>query len=87
MKIIEIQPLENGAHRNQMGGNICPEGWAIIPESIEIPDTFPFVSIEVEDGIVTNMISGQMPEPEEPIKENNVYDDLASALKEGVNSI
>ena len=87
MKIIEIQPLENGAHRNQMGGNVCPEGWAIIPESIEIPDTFPFVSIEVEDEIVTNMMSGIMPEPEEPIKENNVYDDLASALKEGVNSI
>lgn len=87
MKIIEIQPLENGAHRNQTGGNVCPEGWAIIPESIEIPDTFPFISIEVEDGIVTNMMAGIMPEPEEPIKENDIYDDLASALKEGVNSI
>lgn len=87
MNIIEIQSLENGAHRNQQGGTILPEGWAIIPESIEIPDTFPFVSIEVKDGIVTNMMAGTMPEPEEPIKEKDIYDDLASALKEGVNSI
>ena len=65
MLIIEIQPLENGAHRNQTCNlNIIPEGWAEVPSSISVPDTFPFVDIEVEDGVVTSMNAGIVPEPE-----------------------
>ena len=65
MLIIEIAALENGAHRNQTGTfRTIPEGWAEVPSSIEIPDTFPFVNIEVEDGVVTSMTAGVVPEPE-----------------------
>ena len=65
MRIIEIAPLENGAHRNQNGGvSSVPEGWAVISDSISIPDTFPFVDIEVADGVVTAMTAGTVPEPE-----------------------
>lgn len=65
MLIIEIQPLENGAHRNQTCNlNTIPDGWAEVPSSISVPDTFPFVNIEVENGVVTSMTAGTVPEPE-----------------------
>lgn len=65
MFIIEIAALDNGAHRNQTGTfRTIPDGWAEVPSSIEIPDTFPFVNIEVEDGVVTSMTTGVVPEPE-----------------------
>ena len=55
-KIIEIAPMNNGAHNNQNGNfSSVPNGWAIIPDDMKIPDTFPFVDIEVIDGIVTSM--------------------------------
>ena len=60
MKIIEITALENGAHRNQTGiFETIPDGFAVIPEDMEIPATFPFVHITVEDGIVTGMDANQ----------------------------
>ena len=65
MLIIEISALDNGAHRNQTGSfHTIPDGWAEVPSSIEIPDTFPFVDIEVENGVVTSMTAGVVPEPE-----------------------
>ena len=65
MKIIEIAALENGAHRNQQGSfNTVSDGWAVIPDSLTIPDTFPFVDIEVDGQTVTAMKAGIVPEPE-----------------------
>jgi hypothetical protein len=51
MKIIKIAALENGAHKNQtINGEIpVPEGWAVIPDDMELPQTFPFVDITVEE--------------------------------------
>jgi hypothetical protein len=51
MKIIEIKALENGAHRNQSSSNLktAPDGWAIIPDDMELPQTFPFVNITVDE--------------------------------------
>lgn len=74
MKIIEIQALENGAHRNQEINGIIkvPTGCAVIPDDMEIPDIFPFVNIEVKNGVVTKMTAGVVPEIEpeiEPISE------------------
>ena len=70
MNIIEIAPMDNGAHRNQNGGlSVVPSGWAVIPDSMTIPATFPFVNITVKDGVVTTMTAGIMPDPEpvEPV--------------------
>ena len=65
MQIIEIQPLENGAHRNQEGEfPSVPDGWAVIPPSLSIPDTFPFVELTVEGQEVIAMEPGTVPEPE-----------------------
>lgn len=64
MRIIEIQSLSNGAHRNQTGTfRTVPAGWARIPENITIPGTFPFVNIEVDEQVVTTMTAGIVPEP------------------------
>lgn len=63
MKLIEIQPLSNGAHRNQTVSRQTdiPEGWALIPDDMEIPSSFPFVDIEAAGGKVTSMTERDVP--------------------------
>ena len=80
MLIIEIQPLENGAHRNQTCNlNTIPEGWAEVPPGISVPDTFPFVDIEVDGQTVIAMTAGTVPEPEpEPEPEPTLQDRVSS---------
>lgn len=66
MKIIEIQALDNGAHRNQAvsGAVAVPDGWAEIPADLAIPETFPFVDLVVEGQRVVSMMAGVVPDPE-----------------------
>lgn len=66
MRIIEIQALDNGAHRNQTvsGAVAVPDGWAEIPADVAIPVTFPFVDIQVEGSKVVSMTAGVVPDPE-----------------------
>ena len=57
MHIIQIEPNENGSH-NQQTCNIPffpPEGWAMIPDDVVIPEEYPFVFLEAAEGIVTSM--------------------------------
>lgn len=89
MLVIEIAALSNGAHRNQTGTfRTIPEGWAVVPDTIEVPDTFPFVDIEVDGQTVTAMTAGVVPEPEpEPELEPTVWDELDAAYQEGVDAV
>ena len=65
MRIIEIQALDNGAHRNQTTtSTTIPTGWAEIPADVAIPETFPFVDLQVEGNKVVTMTAGVVPEPE-----------------------
>lgn len=65
MKLIEVQALDNGAHRNQTTtSTTIPTGWADIPEDIAIPETFPFVDLVVEGSKVVSMTAGVVPDPE-----------------------
>ena len=66
MKIIKITPFENGAHDNQtaIGAINVPDGWAVIPDSMIIPDTFPFVNIEIDGQMVVSMTAGVIPAPD-----------------------
>lgn len=93
MKLIEILALDNGAHRNFTADMEVPvpESWAVIPEEMEVPETFPFVNIEAKeiDGVmtVTSMAAGVMPEPEptpEPETPDNTIEQRISALEEAV---
>lgn len=71
MLIIEINALDNGAHNNQTINGLLsriPDGWAVVPDGIDVPDTFPFVDIEVEGNKVISMTAGVVPEPE-PVPE------------------
>lgn len=68
MRIIEIAPLENGAHRNQTGTlQTIPDGWAVIPDDMET-ENYPFGTVEVQEieGVmtVTSWTPGTIPEPE-----------------------
>lgn len=80
MRIIEIQSLSNGAHRNQQGDfATIPTGWAVIPGDVVIPETFPFVDIVTDGQKVVSMTAGVVPDPEpEPDPEPNESDDLAA---------
>lgn len=55
MRIIKIDPFDNGAHANQIGHlDVVPDGWAVIPDAM-LCENFPFGDVEVEeiDGVVT----------------------------------
>ncbi len=84
MLIIEISALENGAHRNQsISGTFLtiPEGWAIIPDDMEIPEAFPFVDLTVEDDVVTSMTAGVVPESKpEPEPEPSQLDRMEAQV-------
>lgn len=43
-----IEKNSDGSHAFQTGGNL-EDGWAVIPDGMEIPDTFPFVNFEVAE--------------------------------------
>lgn len=65
MRIIELQALDNGAHRNQTTtSTTIPTGWAEIPADVSIPETFPFVDLAVEGQRVVSMTAVVVPDPE-----------------------
>lgn len=92
MRIIEIAALPNGAHRNLASScwtaETCPEGWAAIPDELEC-ENYPFGTPTVEDGVVTAWTPGEIPEPEEPepAESGDVWDEMAAAIREGVNDV
>lgn len=76
MKIIEIITLPNGGHRNVIGDyDIIPEGWAVVPDSLNTPN-FPFGEITTKevDGVVTvaSWTPNPIPTPEEPEPEIDI---------------
>ena len=82
MRIIEINALENGAHRNQNGGvSVLPDGWAVIPDGM-VCENFPFGEVEAEEinGVmtVTKWTPGTIPEPE-PVEEQPSQLDIIEA--------
>lgn len=92
MRIIEIDALPNGAHNNQFSLTDIevPAGWVIIPDDMELPDTFPFVTFHYRKGVVTDMSPGVVPppEPDPPVPpEEDVWAEIADAIRNGVNSV
>ena len=87
MHIIEITALASGAHRNQNGDlTAVPEGWAVIPEEIELPDSFPFVNLVTEGQTVVSMTAGVVPEPE-PIPEQTTTEERFQRLEESMAAL
>lgn len=77
MTIIEIQPLENGAHRNQTGNAATvPDGWAILPPTLDTPN-FPFGDVTTDNStppVVTGWVPVDIPETPEPVEEPTQLD-------------
>lgn len=85
MTIIQISANSNGSHSNQTshGPISAPDGWAIIPDGMELPETFPFVGVEAVDGVVTRLTPGVVPEPPEPEEEPVPMEAVLGALLGG----
>lgn len=70
MTIIEIIPLDNGAHRNQTtrGPIPLPDGWALVPDDMLPLENYPFGEAVVDDisGIPTVTGWTPLPIPESP---------------------
>ena len=70
MLLIELEALENGAHRNQRSDTafpVIPEGYAAVAEELEEEawGYLPFIHItEVTDGVITGVEQGIIPPPE-----------------------
>jgi len=83
---IELQALENGAHRNQRGDGLpVPDGWLAVPPELEEKawGYLPFIALTVEGGVITAVAQGETPEPEEePTPEPSVTE-LMNALLGG----
>lgn len=56
-------------------------GWAVIPEGIKIPETFPFVNVEAENGVVTALTAGVVPPDPEPEPVPPTTDERVAALE------
>lgn len=71
MIVISIDPNQDGSHDIQVYSADVPPvtGFAVIPDGMELPDTFPFVGVEAENGTVTRLTPGVVPEPPEPTPE------------------
>lgn len=67
MQMLRILSQPNGSHFNQTCFGIVPEGWALIPDDMELPN-FPFGEVIVEEDketgmmTVTEWIPGELPE-------------------------
>ena len=53
MRIVKIEANPNGSHNAHKAKHITtvPDGWAMIPEDMSLPESFPFVAIEAEEKI------------------------------------
>ncbi len=85
MLIVERNPLDNGAHRNQTGNfRDIPEGWVSIPTELEQEAIryLPFIHLTIhENGVVTAVSQGPIPPPEpEPVPAYTEQEDAADLL-------
>ena len=79
MQILEIKKRPNGSHLKQTyHGDLC-EGWAVIPNDMELPN-FPFGEVIAEEDketgmmTVTEWIPGKCPPPPEIPKDTTIPD-------------
>ena len=81
MRFIAIETLENGAHDNfATSAEIeTPEGYCLIPEEIEIPETFPFVHFKYKKNVVIEMTPGVVPPPE-PVTDEPTMEEILNAM-------
>lgn len=96
---ISLEKNRDGSRGIQVGGTQQP-GWAYLPETIQRPESFPYVEIEVEQVRyratartsaftrleVVSMREGERIETPVPDSDTGsaVYDEMAAAYRQGV---
>ena len=86
---------EYGVHQIQMNGGWTEdpklEGYVLVPDEMVdgIMETKGFCDITAENGVVTGFTAREIPDiPEQETEgEKTVYDEMAEAYREGVNSV
>lgn len=80
MRYICLDELSNGGHKNQSGG-ACPQGWAVIPDDMEL-EHFPFgrAMAEEVDGVLTLVGWVAYDYPPSPTPEPSAEDDIELML-------
>ena len=90
---IQIEKNPDGSHAFQTGGAL-DNGWAVVPSDMLIPDSFPYVDIEVGEVArpsidggadivrmeVLSMTAREIPEEPEPVYEPSADDVLNTLL-------
>ena len=86
MTIIEIAALENGAHRNQSGATVCPDGWAVVPPELlkAWEATAPFAEISVDGNTVTEIVPVAPPAEPEPEPEQDTTEQRLSDIEDAL---
>lgn len=83
MFMLEIIALDSGAHRNQTYNGFLPEGWALVPDSLET-ENFPFGEVTVEDMdgrmVVATWKPLPMPEPTPEPEKEPTTDEILNAM-------
>ena len=88
---IFVEKNADGSHDYQIGGAL-ENGWAVVPSDMEIPNSFPYVDIEVGEVVrpgidgneitrleVLSMTAREVPEMPEPVYQPSA-DDVLNAL-------
>lgn len=90
MLIIEIQPLKNGAHRNQSGDlQAVPEGWIAVPAGMEAEarSYLPFIVLDIQDGVLAGVSQGGIPEPEPELSLPASLESRVASLESDMESL
>ena len=92
LTIIKIQANAKGRHdiQSQQDRSECwEEGWIAVPEALEaqVWACRGYCELEIHDGILAGVTPTQRPPEPEPDPEYVTYAELASAIREGVNSV
>lgn len=83
--------VESQSHR-KYPENWNGDGWLPVPPDFEavVAENAPYLELEITDGEITGVTPTERPEPEtetEPESEYVTWDDLATAIVEGVNEV
>lgn len=83
MILISILPMdEYGKHNTITGNNLMVyPGYALIPDSMALPASFPYVDVEVRNKVVTKMTPLPVPDPmPEPTPEPTQLDRIEAQV-------
>lgn len=90
--IIKIEPEWNNAHCSLEGVDYDLPGWAELPAAFQSvwTDHGPFVTITTDgNGVITGMEACEeiVPEPAPEPEGDDVWSEMAGAIREGVNEV